>query len=131
MPRRPCEESEDHHTTNGIRHQFEWALKHAGGRCYFLDPSRSEHIVGRPDYYSGVFPSVDLSQLDARRYVSRRHAMILLRACGWLLRAEYAAVNSTFVNGRRLRPGECVVIANHDLLRFANVELEVIRAEAD
>ncbi len=59
-------------------------------------------LIGKLDLDREVFPEIDLS-LD--RDVSPRHAMILLRASGYVLK-DVGSERGTFLNGRRLPLGE-------------------------
>lgn len=82
----------------------------------------AEGVVGRADPARGFSPEVDLTSLDTERTLSRRHARIHWRDDGVYVREESAARNGTFVNGRRLGPGEEVKLQDTDRVRFGLVE---------
>ncbi len=79
--------------------------------------------VGRRDPVTGIQPSVDLTGLDQERSVSRRHAKLERRGERLYLVEDLGTTNGTFVNGKRIAPGEAVEVAAGDLLRFGLVEL--------
>lgn len=82
-----------------------------------------EFLVGRPDPVTGTQPEINLGPLDAHRSLSRRHAKIVKVGAGWAVREEVGALNGTFHNGQRLKPGVAVPIAIGDNLRFGSVDL--------
>lgn len=82
-----------------------------------------EFLVGRPDPVTGTQPEINLGPLDAHRSLSRRHAKIVKDGAGWSVREEVGALNGTFHNGQRLKPGVAVPIAIGDNLRFGSVDL--------
>jgi hypothetical protein len=81
-----------------------------------------ESIVGRIDRATGLAPAIDLTSLDTKRTLSRRHARILLKEGAHYLREEIGTVNGTFVNGSRLDKGTEVRLNDNDKVRFGLVE---------
>jgi len=79
--------------------------------------------VGRYDPVTGARPEIDLSQLDIHRSVSRRHARMVLEGGRFALSEESGVLNGTFINGRRLTPGESVPVQGGDKLGFGNITL--------
>jgi pSer/pThr/pTyr-binding forkhead associated (FHA) protein len=79
--------------------------------------------VGRFDPVTGTRPEVDLTLLDLKRSVSRRHAVLVLDDDGFLLSEEVGALNGTLVNGQRLSTGEPVRVHDGDQLSFGGVTL--------
>jgi CRP-like cAMP-binding protein len=79
--------------------------------------------IGRRDPVTGIRPSVDLTELDQERSVSRRHAKLERRGRRLYLVEDLGTTNGTFVNGERIAPGEPVEVGTGDLLRFGLVEL--------
>ncbi|MAG35532.1 MAG: hypothetical protein CL878_04705 [Dehalococcoidia bacterium] len=55
--------------------------------------------------------------------VSRRHAEITREASGYIVR-DIESSNGTFVNGRRLRPGEAQTLRDGDTLRLGSSDLQ-------
>jgi hypothetical protein len=79
--------------------------------------------VGRFDPVTGTRPEVDLTLLDLKRSVSRRHALLVADDNGFLLSEEVGALNGTLVNGERLSSGEPVRVHEGDELSFGGVTL--------
>jgi hypothetical protein len=85
----------------------------------------SEAVIGRGDKTSGLAPEIDLSELDRQRTTSRRHAVVFTRGEEAFVREEPGVSNGTFVNGRRIKSGSEVALAEGDRVRFGLVELVV------
>ncbi len=79
--------------------------------------------VGRFDPATGLHPDLDLKPLDVHRSTSRRHAVILERDGTFFVREEVGSANGTFVNGRRLQPGEDVELHDGDRVQFGLVRM--------
>ena len=79
-------------------------------------------VVGRFDRSSGYTPEVDLTALDTKRTLSRRHASITRDADGWHLSEPKPTGNGTFVNDARLGAGARIKLSDGDRLRFGLVE---------
>jgi CRP-like cAMP-binding protein len=84
--------------------------------------SGEESQIGRVDRTSGVKPPIDLTPLDTERTLSRKHARILKRGDGYVVREDTASRNGTFVNGRRIEAGQDVALKDGDELRFGLVK---------
>jgi CRP-like cAMP-binding protein len=84
--------------------------------------SGDEAQIGRVDRASGVKPPIDLTPFDTERTLSRRHARILKRGDGYVVREDTASRNGTFVNGRRIDAGVDVALKDGDELRFGLVK---------
>ncbi len=104
--------------TSGSHYQF----RHASLDIP-LPLERGHLLIGRPDPTTGTAPDIDLSPLDMARGLSRRHARLWYGNTGVTLREEPRVANGTWVNNRRLNPGESVVLQLGDRLRFGAVEL--------
>jgi hypothetical protein len=79
--------------------------------------------VGRFDPVTGTRPEVDLTLLDLKRSVSRRHAVLVLDDGGYLLTEEVGALNGTTVNGQAVDSAAPVRVADGDDLAFGAVTL--------
>jgi len=80
-------------------------------------------MIGRFDPVTELKPDVDLTDLDLKRSVSRRHARIVVSDNGHSVVEEVGALNGTFVNGTRLTAGEPQPIRDGDRLGFGMVKL--------
>jgi CRP-like cAMP-binding protein len=83
----------------------------------------TETLVGRYDPVTDLRPDVDLTQVDLKRSVSRRHARILKTGDGWVVTEEVGALNGTFVNGTKLVTGRPHPLADGDRLGLGMVKL--------
>ncbi len=97
-------------------------VERASGTRFSLG-DRAETTVGRPDHATGFTPDVDLSQLDTKRTLSRRHAKIVRRDGDFFLREEIGTRNGTFVNGARIATGTDVKLSEGDQVRFGLVDM--------
>ena len=80
-------------------------------------------LIGRYDPVTELKPDVDLTDIDLKRSVSRRHARILKTENGYVLIEEVGALNGTFVNGTKLVAGQAEPIADGDNLGLGMVKL--------
>jgi len=86
--------------------------------------SGSKIHVGRFDPVTGMRPEVDLTLLDLKRSVSRRHAILIHDDEGFALSEEVGALNGTEVNGEQVDPGTQVRIRPGDDVAFGGVTLK-------
>ena len=85
--------------------------------------SGDEILVGRYDPVTEIQPEIDLTDLDTKRSVSRRHARLSRRKGTWYVSEEVGALNGTFVNGVKLLAGRGAPISDGDTLSFGMVRL--------
>jgi FHA domain-containing protein len=83
---------------------------------------KDTNVVGRFDRATGFTPEVDLSALDSKRTLSRRHASITRDATGWHLSEPKPTGNGTFVNEARVGAGAKIKLSDGDRVRFGLVE---------
>jgi len=83
----------------------------------------AETLIGRYDPVTELKPDVDLTEVDLKRSVSRRHARILQKDDGYVLIEEVGALNGTFVNGTKLTAGQSHSIEDGDQLGVGMVKL--------
>jgi hypothetical protein len=95
---------------------------HPSSGTEFVLPEGKEATVGRIDRSTGLAPDINLTDVDADRTLSRRHARILEREGGFLLREEMGTRNGTFINGVRVKTGVEVPLSDGDAVRFGLVE---------
>ncbi len=82
-----------------------------------------ETLVGRYDPVTDLRPDVDLTQVDLKRSVSRRHARIQKLDDGFVVTEEVGALNGTFVNGAKLVTGRAHPVQPGDKISFGMVKL--------
>jgi CRP-like cAMP-binding protein len=85
--------------------------------------SGGEALIGRYDPVTELKPDIDLTELDLKRTVSRRHARIVLTERGHMVIEEVGALNGTFVNGAKLVAGQGHAISNGDRLGIGTVSM--------
>lgn len=83
---------------------------------------RTISLVGRVDPITSATPDVDLTNLDDRRTVSRRHARLTCKDTRFLLR-DLGSTNGTSVNGEKLEPQVDRELEDGDVVRLGRVEL--------
>lgn len=82
-----------------------------------------ETLIGRYDPVTEMKPDIDLTQVDLKRSVSRRHARVLRTDGGFAVTEEVGALNGTFVNGNRVETGVPQPIRDGDKVSFGMVRL--------
>jgi len=80
-------------------------------------------LIGRFDPVTGQKPDVDLTEIDLKRSVSRRHARVLQKDSGYVLVEEVGALNGTFVNGTKLTAGQSHPIEDGDQVGVGMVKM--------
>ncbi len=68
-------------------------------------------------------PEVDLTLLDIKRSVSRRHARITMQDGVFHLVEEVGALNGTFINGSKLVTGRPAPLRDSDRVSVGTVNL--------
>jgi CRP-like cAMP-binding protein len=82
-----------------------------------------ETLVGRFDPVTEMKPDVDLTQVDLKRSVSRRHAKLFRTDDGYAVAEEVGALNGTFVNGEKLTTGRPHPVRDGDQVSFGMVKM--------
>ncbi len=84
---------------------------------------KHETTVGRADPVTGIHPDVDLTPVDAKRSISRRHARIRREDDGtYSVIEDVGTMNGTFVNGVRLTAGRAVPVVLGDSVTFGTIQ---------
>jgi CRP-like cAMP-binding protein len=84
---------------------------------------RRETTVGRIDPVTGIHPDIDLTPVDAKRSISRRHARIRREDDGgYSVVEDVGTMNGTFVNGVRLTAGRGVPVKPGDTVVFGTIQ---------
>jgi pSer/pThr/pTyr-binding forkhead associated (FHA) protein len=113
----------DRTTKSKIPDGLEALFIHAGqGRSFPIKHPTA--FIGRYDPARGRRPDIDLTQVDSTRSVSRRHARIIFDGDQFQLSEEAGTRNGTFINGRRLTPGNWARLQGGDSVAFGSVSLE-------
>lgn len=101
-------------------------LRAPGGEAFHV--YFDESVIGRADPATGISPDVDLTEVDAQKTTSRRHATLAHRDGAFWLREEIGVRNGTFVNGQRLASGKEQSVPFGAELRFGQVQLRLSKA---
>ncbi len=84
---------------------------------------RKETTVGRIDPVTGIHPEVDLTPVDGKRSISRRHARIRRDEDGsYAVIEDVGTMNGTFVNGVRLVAGRAFPGVAGDSVVFGTIK---------
>jgi CRP-like cAMP-binding protein len=98
-------------------------LVSADGAMRFAVNRDGDTVIGRAGTVTQGMPDVDLTPLDPRRSVSRRHARLYRIEATTYVMEEIGAVNGTFVNDARLATGVPAAIHHGDVLKLGVVAL--------
>jgi len=90
-----------------------------GGELIERELDEGEHVVGSS-------PQAHIQLADPNRYISRRHAKLIVRG-GELFIVDLGSTNGTFVNGRRIEPNEEVKVGTSDRIELADIPIEIRR----
>jgi CRP-like cAMP-binding protein len=94
----------------------------ASGMVFPLADNR-ETTIGRIDPVTGIHPDIDLTAVDGKRSISRRHARIRRdEDGGYVVLEDVAAMNGTFVNGVRLTTGRAFPLRPGDTVVFGTTQ---------
>lgn len=107
-------------------------MEGAHGKVFPL-ADKKETTVGRIDPVTGIHPDIDLTNVDNKRTISRRHARVRREEDGtFSVIEDVGTMNGTFVNGVRLTAGRPYPIKPGDSVVFGTVQcvFEVDEVEA-
>ena len=85
------------------------------GQVFPLDANSL--IIGRKDVKRGVLVDIDLTPLDGRKIVSRKHALLEQKKNKWHL-TDQGSVNGTWLNGHQLTAREPYPLQEGDEIIF-------------
>jgi len=99
------------------------------GKPWSREVSVGEYIVGRQDENGeGI---CDICLQDPDRFISRKHATLLVRHEGCFVRDEHSD-NGTYVNGHLLPPGQIAMLTHNDQISIEGQILTIdIRQEPE
>jgi len=81
-------------------------------------------LMGRRSPVDGVFPEVDLTDVDTESYISRKHGRITRTDEGFFFE-DLGSSNGSFYNGNRLQAHVQQALKEGDCLRLGKTELLV------
>ena len=107
------------------------ALQQAEAIAYFISKAsgnvfpvfKSDALIGRYDSVTGSTPEVDLTQEDAARNISRRHARLVTKDGKHFVAEEIGTMNGTFLNNERLPTGVLTPIKDGDELTLCRLSI--------
>ncbi len=82
--------------------------------------------IGRKSPVDGIYPDVDLTDVDTDSFISRRHGRVLRGESG-VLYEDLGSSNGSFLNDSRLQAGVQTALKDGDRLRLGKTEM-VFRA---
>lgn len=82
--------------------------------------------IGRRSPVDGIYPDVDLTDVDTESFISRRHGRVLKGESG-VLYEDLGSSNGSFLNDSRLQAGVQTALKDGDRLRLGKTEM-VFRA---
>jgi CRP-like cAMP-binding protein len=99
--------------------------------AYFISKSsgnvfpvfKSDSLIGRYDSVTGQNPEVDLTNEDASRNISRRHARIVIKDGKPFVAEEIGTMNGTYLNGQKMPTGVLTPIQDGDELSLCRLTL--------
>ncbi len=94
-----------------------------GGSVIFLAEAKPEHIVGREDPVSNIFPEIDLTPHGGEMGgVSRQHARIVNNGGQWQI-IDLNSTNYTRLDGVRIEPNTPIPLHDGARLQFGRIVL--------
>ena len=97
-------------------------LVHTTGKEFPLN--KDVILMGRRSPVDGIFPEVDLTDVDTESYISRKHGRITRGADGFVFE-DLGSSNGSFYNGTRVQAHVQQVLREGDSLRLGKTELLV------
>jgi hypothetical protein len=85
------------------------------GQTFALDADSM--LIGRKDTKRGILVDIDLSPLDPRRIVTRKHAVLEKKKSQWSL-TDLGSVNGTWLNGHKLEVHQSCPLQDGDEMVF-------------
>ena len=117
------EESGIKDTESGAEPDPNARLVEIGSGITFPLADSRDTTVGRIDPVTGILPDVDLTPVDGKRSISRRHARIRHEDDGsYGVIEDVGTMNGTFVNGVRLVAGRLVPVVSGDTVVFGTIQ---------
>lgn len=89
-------------------------------------PQGHRFFLTQPEMSIGRDPSADITLMD--QGISRKHAIISKSSDGNMLLEDLNSSNGTFINDKRMKPGEKAALAKEDMIRLGNMILKFLPA---
>ncbi|MBQ7569199.1 FHA domain-containing protein [bacterium] len=83
---------------------------------------REVMLLGRNSPADGIFPEIDLTEVDTGSYISRRHGRITRQATAFLYE-DMGSSNGSFINGNKLVAKTQIELHDGDTLRLGRTEM--------
>ncbi len=117
------EESGTRSSADGVRPDPNARLVEITSGITFPLADSRETTIGRIDPVTGIHPGIDLTPVDGKRSISRRHARIRREDDGgFSLIEDVGTMNGTFVNGVRLVAGRAAPVTAGDTVVFGTIQ---------
>ncbi|MCL5036589.1 MAG: FHA domain-containing protein [Chloroflexi bacterium] len=81
------------------------------------------NLLGRKSLADGIYPEVDLNEIDPACFTSRKHASILFRG-GKFYFEDLGSSNGSFINNEKVAVGVQVPLSGGDRIKLGNMELK-------
>ncbi|MFP4496863.1 MAG: FHA domain-containing protein [Vulcanimicrobiota bacterium] len=91
---------------------------------YLLD--KDIITLGRESPADGIFPDIDLTDVDEEAYVSRRHAQIIRKDDGFLFE-DLGSSNGSFINNVRIAQGVQQFLNENDVIRLGKTVMTLVK----
>lgn len=82
--------------------------------------------LGRQSPADGIFPDIDLTDLDKEAYISRRHARILRKDDGFIFE-DMGSSNGSFINNVRIAQGVQQFLNEGDTIRLGKTVMTLVK----
>ena len=106
---------------------FRLRAKIANGTEAVFELNPGENLIGRWDPDGKSFPEIDLEALDLDAKVSRKHALLTVRANDLILE-DAASLNGTFLrDGSSLKAGDKITLKLGDEFIVGTIRLTIER----
>jgi pSer/pThr/pTyr-binding forkhead associated (FHA) protein len=107
------------------------APQHTEAIAYFISKAsgnvfpvfKPDALIGRYDSVTGSTPEVDLTQEDAARNISRRHARLVTKDGQHFVAEEIGTMNGTFLNNEKIPTGVLTPIKDGDELTLCRLSI--------
>ncbi len=84
--------------------------------------------IGRQSPADGIFPDIDLTDVDDEAYISRRHARILRKDDGFIFE-DMGSSNGSFINNVRIAQGVQQFLNDGDVVRLGKTVMTLEKPE--